>query len=248
MRVTDMPFSGGKETYDNTDVLIHKMKEEYQIEKWKWNQDDFEQMGWHDNPIWAMSFDDDVKFDLDYLFKWVQPVSPNSNYRFWISPATLIFKNPTKFKVEIETDFVNGLEIADIKRKTINGKTNYLIETQEGRIIIETEEYEQIIRRPPSLQISQSLPELERGEYSFSRIPDKEFKPSKEIIERRELSYRYDELRNLKANAQIEFEEFDFYSLNPKERLKKKREFRTRINKLRDELKTVELKLEKEYG
>ena len=45
------------------------MKEQYQIEKWIWNQDDFEKMGWHDNPIWAMSFDDNVKFDLDYILK-----------------------------------------------------------------------------------------------------------------------------------------------------------------------------------
>jgi len=123
-----------------TIVTIHKkMREQYQIEKWIWNQNDFEQMGWHDNAIWAMAFDDNVKFDLDYIFNWVKPESKYGSYRFWISPVTLIFSNPTKFKVEMETDFVNGLEIADIEREIIDDKTTYIIQAQEGRILIETE-------------------------------------------------------------------------------------------------------------
>ena len=224
------------------------MKSQYEIEKWIWNQDDFEQMGWHDNPIYAMSFDEDVKFDIDYLFKWVNPIPPNSNYRFWISPATLIFKNPTKFKVEIETDFVDGLEIADIEKEQIEGKTNYIIETQEGRIEIQTEKFVQIIRRPPSLQIFQHLPKIERSEICFSTSPEKNFNPSQEIIEARELSYRLDDLRNLKNNAQIEFEHLDLYSFNPKERLIKKREHKSKMDKLTIEIELIEEKMKEKYG
>lgn len=101
-----------------------------------------------------MSFDDNVKFDLDYIFNWVKPENTNGSYRFWISPVTLVLKDPTKFKVEMETDFVNGLEIADIEREITNGKSTYIIEAQEGQILIETEEFRQIVRRPPTLQSS----------------------------------------------------------------------------------------------
>lgn len=224
------------------------MKKQYQLEKWIWNQNDFEQMGWHDNPIWAMSFDDNVKFDLDYIFKWVKPEGPNGNYRFWISPVTLVFRNPTKFKVEMETDFVNGLEIAEIEREISNGKSTYIIEAQEGRILIETDEYRQIVRRPPTLQISQVLTELERGPISFSEISEKDYKPSEIEVKGRELSYKFDELRNKKTKLQIEYDDFKFEQLDPKNRILKKREFKSKIEKITGEVERAEMEMNKIYG
>lgn len=224
------------------------MKDQYELEEWVWNQNDFDQMGWHDNPIYAMSFDDDVIFDLDYLLKLVDPNPPNSNYRFWISPATLIFRNPSRFQVDLQTDFVNGLEIANILRESINGKTNFVIEAQEGRIMIETEEFVQIIRRPPTLQISQYLPELERGETCFSTFSEKDFKPSDSLIEGRELSYKYDDLRNLKTKAEIATDEFNFDSLSPKDRILKQREFRSEIEFLKKKMESLETRMGEIYG
>jgi len=224
------------------------MKEEYQLEKWIWNQNDFEKMGWHDNPIWAMSFDDDVKFDLDYLLKWVKPQNNIGGYKFWISPATLIFKNPTNFRVEMETDFVNGLEIADIERKVQKGKTQFIIEAQEGRIVIETEEFTQIIRRPPTLQISQMLNDIERGPISFSMIPEKDYKPSELEIRGRTLSYKLDEHRNLKTKSQIEYDEFNFEELDPKERILKKRDYKNQIEELNSIIGNIENEMSEIYG
>ncbi len=224
------------------------MKEEYQLEKWIWNQNDFEQMGWHDNPIWAMSLDDDVKFDLDYLLKWVKPPNNIGGYKFWISPATLVFKNPTNFKVEMETDFVNGLEIADIERKIENGKTQFVIEAQEGRILIETEEFTQIIRRPPTLQTSQMLNDIERGPISFSIIPEKDYIPSELEIRGRILSHKLDEHGNLKTTAQIELDEFEFEELEPKERILKKREYQKIIEELENKINDIEKEVGKIYG
>ena len=224
------------------------MKDQYQIEKWIWNQNDFEKMGWHDNPIWAMSFEDNVKFDLDYIFKWVKPSNSVGSYKFWISPATLVFKDPAKFKVEMETDFVNGLEIADIKRTIVDGKTQFTIEAQEGRIIIETEEFLQVIRRPPTLQISQALSELERGSISFEEKSDKDYKPTDIEIRGRELSYEYDELRNRKVSLEIEFDEYNFDILNPKDRILKRREFKSQIEKLTSQVEKAESEMNKIYG
>lgn len=224
------------------------MKNQYQIEKWIWNQNDFEQMGWHDSPIWAMAFDDNVKFDLDYIFNWVKPQGANGSYRFWISPVTLIFINPTKFKVEIETDFVNGLEIASIEREFFNDKSTYIIEAQEGRILIETEEYKQIVRRPPTLQISQALTVLERGPISFSEISEKDYLPSEKEIKGRELSYKFDDLRNEKTKLQIEYDEFNFEQLAPKNRIIKRRDFKSKIERITLEVEKAEIEMNKMYG
>jgi hypothetical protein len=223
------------------------MKTEYQIEKWIWNQDDFEQMGWHDCPIWAMSFDDDVKFDLDYIFKWVHPEDGRSSFRFWISPATLIFKNPSNFNVAMETNFVNGLEIADILKEVSEGKTSYIIEGQEGRIKIQTEEFVQIIRRPPTLQISQALSEIERGPLSFSEEAEKEYIPSTKELKMRKLSYEFDDLRTMKIKLEINYDEFNFDKLNPKERMLKKREFKSKIEQMTELVNKAEKKMKKAY-
>jgi hypothetical protein len=195
-----------------------------------------------------MSFDDNVKFDLDYIFNWVKPEVPNGSYRFWISPVTLIFMNPTNFKVEMQTDFVNGLEIADIEREISNGKSTYIIEAHEGRIIIETEEYRQIVRRPPTLQISQALTELERGPISFSEISEKDYKPSEKEIKGRELSYKFDDLRNEKTKLQIEYDDFKFEQLDPKNRILKRREYKSKIGKITEEVERVEMEMNKIYG
>jgi len=226
---------------------MKEMKEQYQIEKWFWNQDDFDQMGWHDNPIWAMSFDDNVKFDLDYIFKWVHPPKSVGAYKFWISPATLVFKNPTKFKVEIETELVYGLEIADIEREIVDGKTQYIIEAQEGRIIIETEEFYQVIRRPPTLQISQYLSELERGPISFSEHSEKNYQPTKREIEGRDLSYKFHELCSQKTSLEIEYDEYNFEALNPKDRILKRREFKSQIKRLKNMIEETEVQMNKIY-
>lgn len=223
------------------------MKNQYELEKWKWNQEDFEKMGWHDNPIWAMSFDDDVKFDLDYLLKWVHPGEGGGSYRFWISPATLVFKSPSKLKVEMETDFVNGLEIADILKETIDGKTVYIIEAQEGRITIETEEYQQVIRRPPILSISQCLTDMQRGPISFSEISNIDYKPTDKELEYQKLSFNYYDLNTEKVNLQIEYDDYNFDQLDPKERIIKKRKYKERIEQLIKAVEIAEFKMNNAY-
>jgi hypothetical protein len=45
----------------------------YNLDKWVWSDKDFEIMGWHDCPIYALKFDDKVSLDLDYIFQWNDP-------------------------------------------------------------------------------------------------------------------------------------------------------------------------------
>lgn len=224
------------------------MIEKYHLEKWIWDQDDFETMGWHDNPIYAMSFEDDVMFDLDYLFKWVQPLLPRTNYWFWISPATLLFKQPTRLEIDIELDFVNGIEINMITKEVVNGKTNYIIEAQEGRIRIQTEEFTQIIRRPPTLQITQCLPILERGQICFDLQSEKGFVASKPALTGRKLSYEFAKLRNVKSDLQLQLDDFDDTALRPKERIIKRRHLKEEIRKVKNKLIEIDSEMSKIFG
>ena len=139
----------------------------YKPEKSVWSESDFEIMGWHDCPIYGVQFEDNVAFDLDYIFKWILDEN-ESSYKFWLSPATLIFEQARNLIIEIELEFINGLEIAEIRQKKIkNNEYEYHIETQEGDIRLIASGYKQYIRKDPILKQGQCLSAKERGGYSF---------------------------------------------------------------------------------
>jgi len=144
--------------------------EMYKPEKLVWSESDFEIMGWHDCPIYGILFADNVAFDIDYIFKWILN-EQNGHYKFWISPATLVFEQARNLKIEIDSDFINGLEIADIhQQKLENNEYKYHIEIQEGDIHLVASGYRQYIRKNPVLKYSQGLTDKERDGYSFTII------------------------------------------------------------------------------
>lgn len=144
--------------------------EMYKPEKLVWSESDFEIMGWHDCPIYGILFADKVTLDIDYIFKWVLN-EQNGHYEFWISPATLVFEQARNLKIEIDSDFINGLEIADIHQQKLENKEyKYHIETQEVDILLIASGYRQYIRKKPVLKKSQSLTDKERDGYSFITI------------------------------------------------------------------------------
>jgi hypothetical protein len=62
--------------------------EAYKLEKTLWTDADFERMDWHDNPVHAIAFGPasrELSLDIDYIFKWEQPLPGEKHYRFWIS-------------------------------------------------------------------------------------------------------------------------------------------------------------------
>jgi len=221
---------------------------QYELEKWIWDESDFNQMGWHDCTIYAISFEDNILIDLDYILRWVNPSTKGGSFNFWISPATLIFKNPTKFKLEIDLDFINGIEIMDIYKNLVNKKTNYTIETQEGIIYIESEKYQQIIRRPPSFQTHLSLSKLERGENCFSLQSDKGFQPSKTVLEIRELNYKIDELNNQNILLENQKNSIEKNESNSKNKIIEIRKINSDILTNNNKIEIIENKILKKYG
>lgn len=144
--------------------------EMYKPEKLVWSESDFEIMGWHDCPIYGILFADNVAFDIDYIFKWILN-EQNGHYKFWISPATLVFEQARNLKIEIDSDFINGLEISDIhQQKLENNEYKYHMETQEGDIHLIASGYRQYIKKKPVLNKSQGLTDEERDGYSFITI------------------------------------------------------------------------------
>lgn len=156
--------------------------ENYQLEKWIWTDTDFDVMGWHDSYIYAFKIGDNIYFDIDYIFKWVQP-GQDDWFSFWVAPCTLIFEIPEKFSFNLESnEFNNQIEIADLHRQVNGkGKTEWRIETHIGDILIESQNFRQIVRRRPTLQTGQQIIPEERGEVSFVTLSDKNFFETEQV-------------------------------------------------------------------
>jgi hypothetical protein len=162
------------------------MIDKIEIEKNIWTQDDFEIMGWHDSNIYGLTIEKgednwtaDLLLDIDYIFKWIQPVPPVQTFTFWIAPCTLIFKETFDLQMDFATDggCLDLLEVADLylTSKTEQEKNKYIyewtIELQQGQIKLKSYGFEQIVRQEP-VHIGQQVMTLEeRGGISFSRKP-----------------------------------------------------------------------------
>jgi len=208
----------------------------YKLEKWIWSNNDFDKMSWHDCPIYALKFDDKVSFDIDYFFIWNASENEGIPNTCWISPATLIFDNVTLFKVNFITDFVNGLEIYEISKSTVENTTEWIIETQEGTITIHSDTFRQIIRRKPTLQFSQCLSDEERGENYFSEIPEKEYVESKELIQKKKTEFEQYELASKRNCLRNEIKDLNPEKLDTKEFLLSKKSLNEKINELNEKL------------
>lgn len=161
-------------------------QEIFSLSKSIWTQDDYEQMGWHDCSIYGLTFlpvDEEgatnLLFDIDYIFKWVNPSKPGQPFSFWISPCTLLFKDT--FALTINVDRRGGttdmLEIADlylvdkVEQETKNWIYEWKIDLQEGDIKFKSSGFEQIVRQKPIFTGGQFLTLNERNGISFSQTP-----------------------------------------------------------------------------
>lgn len=131
-----------------------------------WTELDFEDMGWHDCHIHAMSFPNEeleISFDIDYLFKW--ELDDKSNlYKFWVSPCILFFYNVINLKIDIDFQNAIGLDILDINKKNLrlsaDKKINlwdFEIATDKGLIKFESSGYKQVVKNQPICSESQIL-------------------------------------------------------------------------------------------
>ena len=153
----------------------------YTIEKWLWTDADFESMGWHDVRIHAMAFHGntyEIAFDVDYIFEWIPPDSGKTYSEFWVSPATLVFENVNKLRIDLEPSL--GVELDGIERKSPRKPKNldyierdvewaWKLQTHSGEISFRSVGYKQYIRRQPVLTRRQFLETDARGGFSFYR-------------------------------------------------------------------------------
>ena len=159
------------------------MAEEYQLERWIWTEDNFENMGWHDCRIYAIAFSPDtfeVLLDIDYIFQWIHPEPEEKSFKFWVSPATLVFQNV--YNVEFDVLTTTGLEIDHIRREQPRAPRNaayieheiewlWTLDCQQGDIRLWSVGYQQYIRATPRLDEAQKLGLSARGGYSFAKGP-----------------------------------------------------------------------------
>ena len=154
------------------------MNDTYQLEKTIWTDTDFEIMSWHDCPVHAFSFDNENKLtlDIDYIFKWVLEKNKR-NFKFWISPCTLVFENV--YDIVFESDHT-VIIIDNISRENhqrpknaeyINRDLEYdwIIETTVGEISFKSVGFKQYVRQAPVFIGMQELALEARGGISFDR-------------------------------------------------------------------------------
>lgn len=156
----------------------------FELDKLIWTQDDYEQMGWHDCGIYGLAFlpvDETgvshLVFDIDYIFKWVNPVPPKQNFSFWVAPCTLIFKNAFALTINIDKrgNATDVLEIADLhlvdktEQETNKFIYEWTIELQEGQINFKSSGFDQIVKQQPIYTDGQSLTLKERNGINFSQ-------------------------------------------------------------------------------
>jgi hypothetical protein len=156
--------------------------ENYNLGKKIWTDVDFNIMGWHDCKIYAISFFDWEKFelalDIDYIFKWIKGNGSDNYFKFWIAPATLVFKNVYDINVSINsTDFrIDEIVRSNpVRPKNIGHvgdvfEYEWMVETSSGDINFKSVGYLQFIRQKPNLSDSQLIDIKERGGISFERI------------------------------------------------------------------------------
>jgi hypothetical protein len=150
----------------------------FQLNKSIWTEEDFDTMGWHDSPIYGISFGDNFEFllDIDYIFKWLET---GEGYRFLISPCTLVFENVHDINIEIRESY-SRLEIDNIYRENPQRPKNgdfikrdtefeWLIETQQGTISFKSVGYKQFVRQALRLIESQVIGVDARGGISFAK-------------------------------------------------------------------------------
>jgi hypothetical protein len=165
---------------------LTQTKELFTLDKNTLTQDDYEQMGWHDCSIYGFIFlpvgdngTNNLIFDIDYIFKWVNPVPPEQTFSFWVAPCSLVFKDT--FDLVINVDRKGGttdmLEIADLYLvdKVEQEKNKWIyewnIDLQEGYIKFKSSGFNQIVRHKPMFTGDQVLTLEERSGISFGLTP-----------------------------------------------------------------------------
>jgi hypothetical protein len=149
-----------------------------ELEKLIWTDNDFDNMGWHDATLWAISVvseDFRLLLDIDYIFEWVKPVPPSHYYNLFVSPCTLVFEGVQDIDVSFGFDNMLQPSILDINREALPHLPGsflpdwkWHIELNEGNIRFRSTSFKQFVRKQPLHSTSSALSLVERGGISFA--------------------------------------------------------------------------------
>jgi hypothetical protein len=149
------------------------------LDKYIWTDDDFAVMGWHDAKVHALAFEPapdnlggQLLIDLDYIIEWVTPEPPQQAFRFWISPATLVFDSAADLRGDLDLyhSFFE-LTLNAIERSEPDGymMRQWTLDGHNFKVTFRSTGYRQYMRRSPLLVGEQRLSLHERGGLSFSQ-------------------------------------------------------------------------------
>jgi hypothetical protein len=158
------------------------MSEIFNLHKFIWTEDDFEQMNWREARVYAFAFlpeRTEFLLDIDYVLQRIyQPENANSQ-RFLVAAATLVFESVSDLRIELEPN--QEIEIINIERSArrksknselINRETEWkwIIKTNQGDIAFRAAGYKQHFKGMPIFSQEQALDLDLRGGFSFSRV------------------------------------------------------------------------------
>ena len=216
---------------------------DYKPEKLEWREQDFSEMGWHDNSIYKIHVSKDLELDIDYIFKWNKPELDGLPFTFWVAPATLVFEDINNLIFEVASDNDN-IEIADIEREELMDSFRWKIVLRNGYFQFDSKSFKQYIRQSPSFQFTQSIPLTERGGLSLERTINQNnpAKDEERVLQRRQQDledYRIAKARHFQIQELEKISSMkEKKSIDLKEYLLKKRELEETIvacnNKLRN--------------
>lgn len=161
--------------------------EKYELEKSIWTEADFERMGWHDSNIYKIGLTEDLALDIDYILQWNESDLEGFPFTFWVSPATLVFKQVKKISFELDTAFNDTFEIENIERTISENETVWTIITRHGDIEFTSEGFTHYIRQEPFFQYGQTVSYIERNGWTLERTTSQQ-NPNRnrdDIIEQR---------------------------------------------------------------
>ncbi len=118
--------------------------------------DKTEDYNWHDCPLYAVRFDDELELDIDYIVEWRE--LSDLSFEFLIAPAKLVFFEVENFEIKIEAEFLNGFEINKITQQ----QDLWIIELQDGFIKFKSRGFKQSLLKDPIWVKNQHLSQAER--------------------------------------------------------------------------------------
>ena len=159
----------------------------YQLEKRIWTDQDFENMGWHDNHIYKVRFTEDLELDIDYILQWNKPELEGLPFTFWIAPATLVFRRVKNLTFEFSSGYEDAFEIEEIENPTVGNENKWTIITRQGDFQFTCDGFEQFIRQEPFFEFWQTIPYNKRNGYCLDRTTNQEnpIRNSEDILEQR---------------------------------------------------------------